>query len=85
MELSRIRYYIDYFLPREVMGPVVVVFSMENVVDQLFTWYVPDSYGFIGWCIILVTSAIIIGYWGEVDEDMEEFEDMMEEVESEDN
>jgi len=78
MNLKNIRYYIDYFLPREVMGPVVLVFSMENIVDQLFTWYVPDSYGFIGWVVILATSALIIGYWGEVDEDKKELDDKVD-------
>ena len=63
------------------MGPVIIVFSMENVVDQVFSWYVPDGYGFYGWLIILVVSAVVIGYWGEVDEDMEEFEEQLAEDE----
>lgn len=79
-KLSTIRYYIDYFLPREVMGPVVLVFSMENVVDQMFTWYIPDGYGFYGWLVILTVSALVIGYWGEVDEDMEQLEESIQEA-----
>jgi hypothetical protein len=61
------------------MGPVVLVFSMENVVDQIFSWYVPNGYGFYGWLIILAVSALVIGYWGEVDEDMDELEQIIDE------
>lgn len=35
--------YIDHFLPREVIGPVLIVFSLEGVIDGIFSLYVPDE------------------------------------------
>lgn len=75
MNTEVIRKYIDYFLPREVMGPVVIVFSMENVVDILFSQYLGQFDPLIAWSVVLVGSILLIGYWGEADEDMDEFED----------
>lgn len=80
--LTIIRHYINYYLPREILGPVVIVFSAENVVDRLFSWYVPPNLEFIGWCIVLVFSILIIGYWGEADEDKDVLEDNIHEIEN---
>lgn len=80
--LTIIRHYINYYLPREILGPVVIVFSAENVVDRLFSWYVPPNQEFIGWCIVLVLSILIIGYWGEADEDKDAFEQDMDKIEN---
>lgn len=76
--LKLVRKYIDYFLPREIMGPVIIVFSMENVVDILFMRYLGDFNPLFSWTVVLIISIIVIGYWGEADEDMEEFEQELE-------
>lgn len=77
--LKLARRVIDYYLPREIMGPVILVFSMENVVDILFGRYLGDFNPLFAWTAVLIMSVIIISYWGEVDEDMEEFEQELEE------
>lgn len=79
MNLEVIRRYIDYYLPREILGPVIIVFSAENVIDILFSIYVPASREFGGWIVILLISIFIVGWWGEVDEEKDEFEDELEE------
>lgn len=75
MNKGLIRHYLNYFLPREVLGPVVLVFALENIIDMLFTSFIPNSYRFSGWVVIFIGSILLIAYWGEVDEDMEDFED----------
>lgn len=71
--------YIDYFLPREVLGPVIIVFSAENVIDIVFTQYMPVSSELAGWSVVLLLSIIIVAIWGETDDDMDEFEEELEE------
>lgn len=78
MKLKLIRRYIDYFLPREIMGPVIIVFSMENVVDILFAEYLGGFNPLVGWSIVLIASILLVAYWGEADEDMDEFEKELE-------
>lgn len=75
---SRLRRYIDYFLPREIMGPVIIVFSMENVVDILFSEYFGSFEPLTGWSIVLLASIALVAWWGESDEDMDEFEEELE-------
>lgn len=74
--------YIDHYLPREVVGPVVVVFSLEGVIDGLFNLYVPDEHATLGWAIVFVLALVIVAYWGTVDEEaVEELHDRLEEIE----
>lgn len=72
--------YIDYFIPREVLGPVLLVFSAENVVNELFLIYVPESYSLEAWGVIMIVVAIIISVWGNYDEDKEELDEEVTEV-----
>lgn len=76
--LKLVRKYLDYFLPREIMGPVIIVFSMENVVDILFTTYLGAFNPLFSWSVVLILSILLITYWGEADEDMDEFEKELE-------
>ncbi|MFA9517970.1 hypothetical protein ACERIT_12260 [Halopenitus sp. H-Gu1] len=74
--------YLNHFLPREVVGPVIIVFSLEGVIDGIFNLYVPDKYTTLGWGIVFVLSIIIVAYWGTVDEQaVEELQDRIDEIE----
>lgn len=76
--------YIDHFLPREVVGPVVVVFSLEGVIDGIFNLYVPQEHATIGWAVVFVLTLAVVAYWGTVDEEaVEELHDRLEEIEDE--
>lgn len=76
---DKIEKYIDYYLPREVMGPVIVVFSVENIIDILFNQYAPAGGGIAGWTVVFVLSVTIVAWWGEADEDSkEDFEEALE-------
>jgi hypothetical protein len=76
--------YLNHFLPREVIGPVIIVFSLEGVIDGIFTQYVPDEYATVGWALIFVFSLLLVAYWGTVDEQaVEELQDRLDEIEEE--
>lgn len=82
MNSSILKAYIDHFLPREVIGPVIIVFSLEGVIDGIFSLYVPDEFATLGWGIVFISAVVIVAYWGSVDEDaVEELQDRIEEIE----
>lgn len=79
-----IRAYVDHFLPRDVVGPVIIVFSLEGVIDGIFSQYVPDAWETVGWGIVFLLSLVLVAYWGTVDEaDVEELHERIEEIEAE--
>lgn len=61
--------YLDHLLPREVVAPVILVFSLEGVIDGIFQMAVPQEFATYGWLVIFLISIAIIAYWGDVDED----------------
>jgi len=84
MDTQVLTTYLDYFLPREVVGPVIIVFSLEGVIDGLFTRYVPDAHATLGWTAIFLVSLVLVAVWGATDEeDREELEAELEEIREE--
>lgn len=81
---EHVRHYINYLIPREVVMPVLVVFSIEHVIEGIFSLYVPPHTSFWGWVAIAVISIGLTVYWGETDEDKDEFEDELEEYDMRD-
>lgn len=78
---SVLKAYISHFLPREVVGPVIIVFSLEGVIDGIFSLYVPDAYATLGWGIVFALSIILVAYWGTIDEPaVEELQDRIDEL-----
>ncbi|MFB6233772.1 MAG: hypothetical protein ABEH81_14350 [Halopenitus sp.] len=76
--------YLNHFLPRDVVGPVIIVFSLEGVIDGIFSQYIPTEYETLGWGIVFLISIVIVAYWGSVDEPaLEELEERLEEIEAE--
>ncbi len=86
LEPRILKTYIDHFLPRDVIGPVLIVFSLEGVIDGIFGLYVPDEYATLGWGVVFIAAIIIVAYWGTVDEQaIEELQDRIDEIEDEDS
>lgn len=76
--------YINHFLPREVIGPVLVVFSLEGVIDGIFSLYVPDEHATLGWGVIFLFTLVVVAYWGSVDEQaVEQLQERVGEIEAE--
>lgn len=74
---EKIREYLDYFLPREVLGPVFIVFSLEHIIEILFT-PITTQHELLAWTTLFVFSLVLIGYWGMADDDYDEFQDELE-------
>jgi hypothetical protein len=76
--------YLDHFLPREVIGPFIILFSLRGLIGDIFPHYVPDEYATVGWALIFVFSLLLVAYWGTVDEQaVEELQDRLDEIEEE--
>lgn len=80
MNTDELRTYIDHFIPREVLGPVAVVFASENIIDILLTRYMPAGHELEVWTILLLLSLITLGIWGLTGDDMDELEEDLEEL-----
>ncbi|GAB7094256.1 hypothetical protein JCM30237_14080 [Halolamina litorea] len=79
-----IRAYVDHFLPRDVVGPVIIVFSLEGVIDGVFSEYVPPGYETLGWGFVFLLSLFVVAYWGAVDEeDLDDLHEQIDEIEAE--
>lgn len=86
MDPRIIKTYLDHFLPRDVIGPVLVVFSLEGVIDGIFGLYVPDEYATIGWGVVFLLAVVLVAYWGSVDDEaIEELQERIEEIEEQDS
>lgn len=72
--------YIDYFIPREVVSAVLIVFSLENVIDNAFSAFVPQGMAGIGWTLIFLVSVVLVAAWGATDDDYEDLEDRIDEM-----
>lgn len=72
--------YFDHLLPREVIGPVIIVFSLEGVISGLFEMYVPTSYETAAWGVIFLASIYFIAHWGTSGEAEKELEDRIDEI-----
>lgn len=60
MNRELIRTYINHFLPRDVVGPVIIVFSLEGVISGLFELYVPQEYATLSWLGIFFASVWLV-------------------------
>ena len=79
MDGSNLRTYFDHFLPREVIGPVVIVFSLEGVIDGVFGLYIPPEYETIAWALIFFASIWLVAKWGMSGEAEKKLEEKLEE------
>lgn len=76
----KLRKYVDHFLPREIIGPVIIVFSLEGVISGIFGLYVPPEYETMAWGLIFLLSVYVVAKWGTTGEAEEELEEKMEDA-----
>lgn len=68
MSKARLRQYIDYLFPREVLGAVVLVFALENVTETIIVALLPATLHVWAWLAVFVLASLFFAYWGDVDE-----------------
>ncbi|ERG89401.1 MAG: hypothetical protein J07HX5_01559 [halophilic archaeon J07HX5] len=81
MQAGALKAYLDHFLPREIIGPVIIVFSLEGVIEGIFTLYVPEELATLGWGAVFVAAVVIVAYWGTADDQAAEaLRDRLDEI-----
>jgi hypothetical protein len=81
MQAGALKAYLDHFLPREVIGPVIIVFSLEGVIEGIFTLYVPEELATLGWGAVFVAAVVVVAYWGTADDQAAEaLRDRLDEI-----
>lgn len=80
MVSRNLKAYLDHFLPREIVGPVIIVFSLEGVISGLFDLYVPQEFATMAWGVIFIVSVYIVAKWGTTGEAEEELEEKLENI-----
>lgn len=81
MKREKLGAYVDHFLPREIIGPVIIVFSLEGVISGLFDLYVPREYSTLAWAGIFFLSVYVVAKWGTSGEAEKELEDKVNNTE----
>lgn len=80
MNREQLKTYIEHFLPRDVVGPVIIVFSLEGVISGLFDLYVPQEYATLSWGLIFLASIWLVAKWGTTGRAEESLEEKIEEA-----
>lgn len=78
MNKEKFSLYLQHFLPREIVGPVIIVFSLEGVISGLFDLYVPSKYSTVAWGAIFLISVYLVAKWGTTGEAEAELEEKLE-------
>lgn len=85
MKRDVLKTYIEHFLPRDVVGPVIIVFSLEGVISGLFELYVPTEYATFAWGLIFLGAVWLVAKWGTTGEAEKSLEDKIEDISESDN
>lgn len=80
MDRKVVSAYFEHLLPREVIGPVIIVFSLEGVISGLFEMYVPTAYETAAWGAIFLLSIYTIAHWGTTGEAEKKLEERIDEI-----
>lgn len=64
-DVGHLKASINHFLPREVVGPVSAVFSLEGVIDGISNRSASDEYATRSWALVFTFSIIPLASWGQ--------------------
>lgn len=81
-KLSSLAGILDFFIPAEVLSAVLLVFTMENVLDYVFSTYIHESMHGVGWISIYLIGIISISVLNFVTADEEERDDLEDDIEN---
>ena len=74
---------INFFVPFELVSAVLMVFTLENVLDRIFVQYIPSKYALPFWLTFYLLGVIVIGaanLFGSDDEELEELANYLEDL-----
>jgi hypothetical protein len=81
MRLNAVLGILDFFIPASVLSSVLLVFTMENILDHLFQVYVPENAGALGWVLVYILGITAISAMNYATADEEELEDLSDDLE----
>lgn len=67
---------LDFFIPAEVLSAVLLVFTMENILDALFSSFVPTKFRAVGWIMVYILGIIAVSGLNYVSADAEDREEL---------
>lgn len=62
-----LREFVSHLLPREIIGPVLIIFSLQGILDNFFELYTSPHSTLLAWVIIFLICLLVISVWGEQD------------------
>jgi hypothetical protein len=71
---------LDFFIPAEVLSAVLLVFTMENILDHAFAEFVPASFEAAGWVAVYLLGVLAISGLNYATANEEELEDLSDDL-----
>jgi hypothetical protein len=78
--LSSLAGILNFFIPAEVLSAVLLVFTMENLLDQTFSMFIPSEYEAFGWVTVYVVGIIAVSALNYVTADEDELDDLSDDL-----
>ena len=72
---------IDFFVPAEVLSAVVLVFTMENILDHAFATFIPEDFAALGWVAIYLLGTLLVSGLNYASADEKELDDLSDDLE----
>jgi hypothetical protein len=71
----------DFFFPADVLSSVLLIFTMENVLDYAISSYIPEGFGPLSWLAVYVLGVGVISALNYATADEDELEDLEDDLE----
>jgi hypothetical protein len=72
---------LDFFIPAEVMSAVLLVFTMEKILDAAFSALIPDDFQAVGWIAVYIIGITAVSGLNYATANEEELEDLSDDLE----
>lgn len=80
--LSSLAGILDFFIPAEVLSAVLLVFTMENVLNYAFSAYIPSEFEVFGWVTVYVLGVLVVSALNYATADEEELDDLSDDFDN---
>lgn len=71
---------IDFFIPAEVLSAVLLVFTMENILDHAFEAFIPSGFQGIGWVAVYILGILAISGMNYITADDDELSELTDDI-----
>lgn len=78
--LDSIAGILNFFVPADVLSSVLLVFTMENVLDHTFSALIPPEWEAKAWVLVYIIGVLAISSLNYVTADEEEREELSDDL-----